>query len=343
MEPATSAGIRRPPWWRQALPYLLAAAILYWIFKDIDFARFVSRLASARMRLLIPAMLGFTALYAACDVMSYGMCYRWFAAPDISIKEMAAARLGAYLLHVLFTPLSTLANLAYLRLRKGAPLVWSLSANAFTSVHDLFAINAVLTGALAINLLSAAAPRLRLEWFWPVTIPWAAAAGYALYWFTPVRDAAFLKRVTENPILRSCRFAKARHYLWVLSARTAVAVAGVAAHAAAMHAFGIEVPLQVIMVVAPLMVGISFMPVSAAGYGGPQLVALLLLPYADGDKALVEAYSVAFSTLFTVGRAGIGIVFMPLYTAGVRTRALPMAADPLTGENLGEVPGERRE
>ncbi len=322
-------GVKRPPLWREVLPYLIAAAILIWIFRDIELSRFGRALLEARLWLVMPAMAVFTAVYALADILSYGNCYKWFVVPDIKVREMAATRLGSYLFHVLYTPLSTVANLVYLRRHKGAPVLWSLSANAFTSVHDLFSINLTVTAALALNFFVRAVPDLDPRWFILVSIPWAVALMYAAYWFTPVRDLGIFRRVTMNPILRSCRFARPGHYLVVLGARLSVALSGVAAHAALLYAFGIEAPLAMVAVAAPLIIGVSFMPVSGAGFGGPQLVALMLLPYAGGDKALVTAYSMSFSALFTAGRSIIGAAFLPSYLRGVRHASPRMEGDPL--------------
>lgn len=303
--------VRAVPWWRQVLPWVITGLILLGIFSRIEFAEFLYHFSEARLFLLIPAMLGFTLVYAAGDVLSYGNCYRWFVTPAITVREIVTMRWGVYLLHALYTPLSTAANLVYLRRTRGAPVIWTLSANAFTSVHDLFTINAVVTAALLMSLAGLSGAEVDPRWLYAASVPWLVALGYAGYWFTPVKEFGFLSRVTETPILRSCRLAAARHHLIVLGARLMVAAGGVAAHWLAFIAFGMEVPAQMALLIAPLMVGASFMPVSSAGFGGPQLVALILLPYAHGDHALVAAYSLSFSALFTLGRSIIGFVFMP--------------------------------
>ncbi len=341
MDELEREGYKRPARWKQAVPWVFTAAILWWVFKDIGFQDFTDALFKAKLYLLVPALLGFVAVYGVCDILSYGLCYRWFAAPDITVPEMAKARLGSYLLHVLYTPLSTVANIAYVRRVKGSPITWALSANAFTSVHDLFSANAVLTAALLLNLKLGAVPGMGASWLLPVSIPWLAAVGYGLYWFTGVRDLPALRRITESGILRSCRFAKARHHLIVLAARMTVALAGVASHAVALYAFGIEAPLPMVLVAAPLMIAVSIMPISGGGFGGPQLVAMVLLPYAGGDQAVVTAYSMAFSTLFLAGRSAIGAVFLPGYLRDARGSAPRMSADPVTGEVLDRRPGSK--
>lgn len=322
-------GLKRPPLWRQVLPYLIAAAILWWIFRGIELEDFTRALAGARPWVLLPALFGFTLVYAAADIMSYGFCYRWFVLPGITVGEMMKARLGAYLFHVLYTPLSTVANLAYLRRHKGAPVIWSLSANAFVSVHDLFSINLMITFALAANLVTPVVTALDPRWFFPVSIPWAVALGYALYWYTGIRDLPRLARITKSPILRSCYYGRPRHNLYIILARLLVAAAGGLSHWAALYAFGIEVPAAMVLVVAPLIVGSSILPISGAGFGGPQLVALILLPYAGGDRALITAYSISFSTCFTLGRVAIGLLFLPAFARDLERPGPLISTDPL--------------
>ena len=110
--------------------------------------------------------------------------------------------------------------------------------------------------------------------------------------------------------------------------------AGITAHYLALRAFGIEVPLVVVAVVGPLVTGGAFLPISGAGFGGPQLAALLLLPYVDHDKEWITAYSMAFSACFTLGRSFIGAAFLPGYLKDLRVKTPKITTDPITGQAL---------
>ncbi len=329
-------GFKRPPAWRQALPWVFTAAILVWVFTNINFGDFVFYIIEADKKLLFLSLIGFNLVFAAGDLVSYGMCYRWYAAPGLSLVEMMRARWGTFLFHALYTPLSTVSNLAYLRRKKGAPVLWSLSANAFTSVNDLFIINAMVTVAVIINHYYPAVPALSSRWFLAVSIPWLVALGYVVYWFTPIKNIRIFKPVTENPILRSCRFSRWHHYALVQGSRLFIALGGIVAHGLALHAFGIPVPYPMLFVIGPLMVGVSFMPISGGGFGGPQLVAMILLPYAFHDESLVTAYSMCFSAFFTGGRSLFGALFLPGFLKDIRTSVPRLETDPLTGETLSK-------
>lgn len=325
-------GYKRPSLWRQALPWIFTALVLAWIFSRINFDDFLYYLLNADKKLLVLSLVGFNVVFAVGDLISYGLCYRWYAAPGIRVVEAMRARWGTFLFHALYTPLSTIANLAYLYRKKGAPVTWSLSANAFTSVNDLFIINAMVTAALIINHYFPAVPELSSRWFWVIAVPWLIALGYAVYWFTPIRNLKRLEPVTRNPVLRSCRFSRWYHYLLVQGGRFMIAVAGIVAHGFALHAFGIQVPFPMLFVIGPLMVGVAFMPVSGGGFGGPQVVAMILLPYAFQDEALVTAYSMTFSAFFTGGRAVFGAAFLPGFLKDIKKSVPRISEDPLTGE-----------
>jgi len=113
-----------------------------------------------------------------------------------------------------------------------------------------------------------------------------------------------------------------------------VALAGIAAHAFALIAFDIKVPIPIVFIVAPLIIGGAFLPVSGGGFGGPQLVALILLPFASGDEALLAAYSMSFSACFTFGRILIGLIFLHPFLKDLKEVVPRMTTDPLTGEPL---------
>ncbi|GEM_PF-2019680 len=326
-------GVSRPPLWRQMVPWVITAGILWWIFKDINFGDFLARLSEARLSLMLPAMFGFTAVFAVCDIASFGLCYRWFAVPNLTVREMCNASLGSYILQVLYAPLQGVAIVAYYLRHNGAPITWTLSGAGFAMLNDIFVVNAVLTIALILNVIFNFTPELESFWLFPMAIPWLIAFVNFRYWFTDSKDRYGL-RFSRHPLMRSARFGEVHHYLKVYAARLVIALTGIVAHVLALYAFGIKVPLPVVVIVAPLIVGGAFLPVSGGGFGGPQLVALILLPYAGGDEALLAAYSMSFSACFTIGRTLIGAGFLPGYLRDIKQAVPRMTTDPLTGEPL---------
>jgi len=326
-------GVDRPPLWRQLVPWVITAVILWWIFKDIDFNDFMARLAGARLSLLLPAMFGFIIVFAVCDILSFGMCYRWFGAPDLTIREMANASLGTYLLQVLYAPLQGVAIVVYYLRHKGVPVSWTISGAGFAMLNDMFVVNAVMTVAVILNIIFNFTPELDSFWLFPMAIPWLIAFVHFRYWFTDSKDRYGL-RFSRHPLMRSARFGKVHHYFKVYAARLATALAGIAAHAFALIAFDIKVPIPIVFIVAPLIIGGAFLPVSGGGFGGPQLVALILLPFAGGDEALLAAYSMSFSACFTFGRILIGLIFLPPFLKDLKEVVPRMTTDPLTRELL---------
>lgn len=328
-------GIKRPSIWRQIVPWLITVAILWWVFRGIDFYEFMESLRGARLGILLPALFGFTAVFAIGDILSFGMCYRWFIVPDLTLKEILNVRWGTYLFQAFYTPLHIFSLLAYMIRHKGAPLTWVLSAGGFAGLNDIFVVNAVMTVALIMNTIFNFAPELEPFWLFPLAFPWLIAFVHFRYWFTDSKDRYGL-RFSTHPLLRSSRLGQVHHYLKIYAARLMIALAGIISHAIALRAFGIEVPFPVVVVVAPLIIGGAFMPISAGGFGGPQLVALLLLPYTDGDETVLAAYSMSFSACFTLGRALLGAAFLPGYLRDLRDAVPRMTTDPVTGEPLAK-------
>jgi hypothetical protein len=326
-------GIKRPALWKQAVPWLITAAILWYIFKDINFADFMGKLSNARLVLLLPAMFGFVMVFAIGDLLSWGMCYRWFATPDLTFREMLHVRWGTYLFQALYVPLHAVSLFGYMVRHKGSPIMWVMSAGGFAGLSDMLMVNLVMCVAISLNAIYGFAPEL--EWWWLcVLLPsWPLLYAHFRYWFTDSRYK-YLTRFSNHPLTRSAQLAKPPHYLKVYAVRLTVALAGILAHYLSLRAFMIEVPLPVVVVVAPLIIGGVFLPISGGGFGGPQIVALILLPYVDGDEALLAAYSMSFSACFTMGRSIIGAFFLPGYLKDIREKVPRMTTDPVTGETL---------
>lgn len=329
----SEGGVESPPLWRQLVPYAITIAILCWIFRDIDFQDFLTKLSNARLRILLPAMFGFTAIFSVCDLMSYGIVYRWFAVPSLTLKEIINVRWGCYLLQVLYAPLEVAAIFAYLRRHKGVPVTWSMSASSFPLAGDVFVINAVLTAAVAINVFFEIAPELDAFWLFPLSIVWIAAFIHFRYWFSDSKDKYFL-RFSQHPLLRAFRLATPEHYIKIYAVRATEILSAIVAHGIALHAFGIDVPITVVGVVAPFVFIGAFLPISGGGFGGPQLIALILLPYAGYDEALIAAYSMSFSACFTLGRTIIGAIFLPNFLRDLKDKVPAMTVDPITGEAI---------
>ena len=326
-------GVERPPLWRRVAPWVITGAILWWVFRDISFADFLDHLSGVRLSWLLPALFGYTAVFAVLDILSFGLSFRWFAAPSLTYREMTHVIWGCYLPLVIYAPIVGVIQIAYFVRHKGAPFTWFISAGAFAMLGDLLMVNAVMTVAMILNILFQFAPELDSFWLLPMALPWLIAGLHFWYWFTDSRNKYF-PRLSQHALLRSARHGELHHYLRISAARLTLSLVGILAHALALHSFGIEVPLPVVMVVAPLIIGGAFLPISGGGFGGPQLVALILLPYAGGDEALLAAYSMSFSACFTIGRALIGGVYLPRFLEDLRDTVPRMTVDPLTGEPI---------
>ncbi len=326
-------GVKKPRTWQWILPWPITAAILWWVFRDVTFSEFFHAFQNARIIPMLAALLGFTVLFSILDAASYGLSFKWFVAPDFTRREMLNMRLGSYLLNVLYPPIITVTNVIYMRRHKGAPVTWTLSGSWFTTFTDIFVIISALSLGLSINAFCKAAPELDPVWLIPLCIPWLMAYVHFRYWFTDSRHK-YLTRVTKNPLFRFAHHAQPRQHYIIYAIRAAMTAAGITAHWIALYSFGIEVPAPVMMVAAPLIVGGSFLPISGGGFGGPQLLALILLPYAGNDEAVLAAYSMSFSACFTAGRVILGAIFLPGFLSDLRDPRPRLTVDPLTGEDI---------
>jgi hypothetical protein len=114
-------------------------------------------------------------------------------------------------------------------------------------------------------------------------------------------------------LLRTFSYARWHHYLRAYAARLMILLSALVSNYAALLAVGAEPELTLAMIGVPIVVLSVFLPVGVGGYGGPQLIAWFVFVKLGnaGTADQIIAYSLLWSTAFLVGRAIIGLVFMP--------------------------------
>jgi len=140
---------------------------------------------------------------------------------------------------------------------------------------------------------------------------WLLIPAWIIFWRTRVRN--LVPKIRDNPLLATFKKATLENYLEVFGYRLAGNVAGLAAGVVMLKAVGINAPLALLFAGVPIMVDAAYWPVSAGGFGSPQIVALVLLrDYAS--KEAILAFSLAWSALFFIVRTLTGLPFIrPVY------------------------------
>jgi hypothetical protein len=302
---------------RDLIPFVLAGAILYYVLAGRDWTRILAAMAQCRMPLFLTGAALFTLGHFLVNVASFKLLADWFLA-RVRWAEMFKVYGASLLPQVVINSLGQLVIYLYLIRRKGLPTLPVLGISLFIIFSDFWVMAIVLTMALAIK------PETE-----PVVYVWYGLLVPALLfasWYYPGRlGARLLPFFYRFPLALILREARPKHYLRFIALRLAFPALQMAGHLLALRAMGIHAPLGAVIVIVTAMTFTTFLPVSALGYGAPNLVALYLAPYiADPTRAddVAIAYGLLFQTAFLLGRVLIGLTFaLPFWREVIKAPA----------------------
>jgi hypothetical protein len=332
MEPTVAPS--RPRWWRQALPWVIAGGTLIFMFVRVDFAEVADHLKQAQVGLIVLAFLGYCAVYYLTDVLSFFRTYQRLEIP-IGLAETARLRFASYAVQGINGAITEIMTVLYLLRVKRTPVLKSTGAAGFIYFNELLTLLALLTYFIFFlppeNRIVREVPFIdRPHQLWTllqsgVVLVWMAFPFWLWFWSSsfPERWA----RVRDAEILAPFASARLRDYLEVFLYRFSNNLISIGANIIILRAMGIKAPASLLFAVVPIMVNAAYLPISAAGMGGPQLVADVLLRH-QATEGQILAYSLVWSALFFLTRTLTGLAFLrPVYHAAFPPEGLAPAED----------------
>jgi uncharacterized membrane protein YbhN (UPF0104 family) len=301
-------GESRPSRWRTWAPWVVAAAILGYIFASVP----RSEVADAFERVSLWKLGVLVVVYAAglllADSLAMWVAFRQ-AIADRKLGYGAVVRMrgASYLLALVNYGAGQGGIVYFLREHHGVKI--SRGAAAVLLASGAFVL--VIALAVGVGLLGGAVPdRPELRYI-ALAVVGALPAYLAVIAFRPafLAKRAFLAPLFDAGIMGTLRVSAARAiHLGVL----------IAGHWAAMWLFGIEVPTAVALAQLPVVFLVAAVPISPSGLGTTQAAAITLFTsYAAGAtdaarEASVLAYSLSFHFAGTAAVAAIGLVCLRL-------------------------------
>jgi uncharacterized membrane protein YbhN (UPF0104 family) len=312
--------LKRPSLIRQLIPWVFAAGILAFMFHKIDFEEVAKILKNAKASWIISAYLFYCVTYYFCDILSFYRSYNWFNT-KISLGETARLRLASFAVQAINGAITELMSVLYMLRVKKVPALESTSSAGFIYFNEILTMVALLSYCaffLAPEYrIQVSVPYMNLG-FWTlfqalIIAAWAFVPVWLLFWRTGIRDR--FPKVRDNVLLTAFKKATVANYGEVFFYRFANNFLSLIANIVILKALGIDAPLPLLFAAVPIMVNVAYWPVSAGGFGGPQLVAHYLLKGYASEEA-VFAYSILWSALFFLTRSLTGIAFIrPVYKA----------------------------
>ncbi len=231
----------------------------------------------------------------------------------IKYSEVLKIRGFSIFMMVIFPPLAMLATLIYMMEKKRIRGLPMLSTNAVLGFSDLFVIIPQLAFAIVVM------PTIS-RWFHIIFSLFCLGLILAI-WLFPLKGAErYFPRLYRSQIAYALRVLPPRLIPSLVGLRALWPFFQVLGHWLALRAIGIHPPLPMVILAVVFITMTTFMPVAVAGFGAPNAVALLFLPYAPNIET-VNAYSLLFQAGFLVGRILIGIFcFYPFWKEALKPR-----------------------
>ncbi len=304
----TSAAPAHPPRrrLRQALPFLVSAILLGWIFSRIDVARAIAYLRlEVVLRFALPLVV-FNFVTLAIEARCLA---RVAAESQASLSHGTAARIKAacYPLGILNFAVGGAGLSLLLRRRTGIGLAAAASMVVLIALFDIGAV--LVWGGVGATLLQTDTLALRAGIV-------GGMAGAILSGFAFLRapfDLGRLEWLREFDLLRAPRYASLGLLAELAVWRLVFCGCFVALVGALFQAFGIEVGAIELAAKVAIMLIVSAIPIAAGGLGTGQIVFVELFSGHAPDAQLLSA-SILFSLGMILVRATTGLVFAPEFT-----------------------------
>jgi hypothetical protein len=313
-----SAHTQSPPAWKRLLPLLVTVAIFYFIFLKVPFARFLEALQQADFPRFLALMVPNSVFYFCWDTLVLAYLMRWFHGP-LRYRELLPVRAVAYVVSLMNTHLARAAMAYYLTRKLRMPFFELASTVIFNWLVDLTHLAVWATCGMAVY-----AALLPEEVFW-------MPLGFVTFWFAfllyvrgnvaPWRLlleplAGYFPRwrgrfrVREWALLRTFREAPLKRYAQFILLRAPMFFVALVFHYFAVQAFGIEIPFGRMLALLPIIFMLASLPITVAHLGTTQAAWIFFFQaYAPAPRLL--AYSLASHLAFVLGRALLGLVFLP--------------------------------
>jgi len=311
---------KKPSIIRQVLPWIFAVGIMAYMFYKVDFKKVGTALEGARVSWIIAAYLGYCLIYYLTDILSFFRAYNWFNV-SISLAETARLRFASYAVQAINGALTEIMSVLYMFRVKKVPVLCATGSAGFVYFNEILTLMVFLAYcAFALpeaNRIQRSIPALGLS-FWQifqilVLAVWVLLPLWLLFWRTGFRNR--FPKIRDAGALIGFNKGTLANYAEIFGYRFFNNLVSIIANIIMLKALGINAPLPLLFAAVPIMVNVAYWPVSAGGFGGPQLVAHFLLKGYASEEAVL-AYSLVWSALFFLTRTLSGIPFIrPVYKA----------------------------
>lgn len=290
------------PWWRRVLPFVVGAALLAWVLRDVSLDELGARLSGVDVPSYLAVVVALAIAGLVVDVATAAPTYRRMGIA-VELGDLLAVRAAAFLPGLVNYHVGQ-AWLAWVLVRRGG-------ADAYRAAAATFVINAVALVALLLATTLALGRSPHADGLAVlVGVGIAITAAYAA--ILVVAPGGLVRRAVLAPLFE---LGLAGH-LRALLVRLPSVVVSFAIVWLPLRWFGIDIPVADALRVVPPVVVLAALPITPAGLGTRDAVAAaLLVGFTAGtpeqQRAAVVACTFTTSTIMTIAQVVMSLVFAP--------------------------------
>jgi uncharacterized membrane protein YbhN (UPF0104 family) len=289
---------------RSALPWLVAIAVLWYLFRRVPLGDALDAARNANLPVFIGAALLGVVAWFYLESSAFAYLFTRFNAP-LTRREARSLRAVTYLLTPINWNLGTGAIILHLRRSKGIAALAATSSLLFYALID----GIVLSG-LALLGVRTLPPSPMVDtlgnvarWFFTVQLVLVAL------FLLPLPNWSWHRRLRAVGVFRTHALATWRDVAVLLSIRGVYFAGFVLFFWAGTRAFAVAVPLSHLAAVVPAILLVGSLPITPGGLGTTQ-AALLYFFAPFGSDAQILAYGLSYPVALVAARIPLGLLYI---------------------------------
>lgn len=294
---------------RKTVPFLVSAGILFYYFRGKDWPAVREALGQANLWLMVPARVLSLLIFWGFDAYITQRLLLWFDRP-FRRRDIFWIRGALYLVMLVNVNISSGGMFLYLLRKTRLPLTKLLGIQLFRAGLSLWGFVVIFTATLVASHYAGLDIFGKIPWRTLVII-------LALGWFWLFHAWTFWQHGWRwwpiNLLIRRDHalwhaFAQARPAQWLKLALLAVPliVSNLGGLYLCAWAFGIRIPPVEFVILVPLVLSISNLPIAFGGFGTTTLAWQLLFPTHASTQTYL-AFTLAYPVVSCLTRAAIGL------------------------------------
>lgn len=285
----------------------VAAALCWWAARGVSFDDVRAGISLARPQVVAATLVLFTLSYFTVDVLGFALSWRRHLVPDLSWSVVRTLVCGKQVFFPVLPVLTKIVGPLYFWRHRGLRPLRVVGASEMIGTADLIAVVVLTTGSLIVSDVEIGSGFTTV-----LALCWILVLG-GLAWLRSPRWQHRLPRLRSAALFHAFLRASPSELATQLGLRAIHLAVTLVCIQLLLAELGAALSPSQLLAFGPLFVFSCSLPISLAGYGGPQGLAVALL--ASRWHLVPAGHALAFSLIWSTGlvafQAGVGLAHLP--------------------------------